>query len=631
MLRIMRDYATSWMIKFILGAIVLVFVFWGVGSFDSGDAAKVAVVNKRVITVEEYREAYNNLVEQMRRNFGDNLDDDMLKALNVRRQALNSLIDEALLVQEAEALDFRVTDEELASAIRSIEAFQQAGVFDNRLYQNILSRLRMTPEQFEIAQRKAMLSGKVRDFVTRTVQVSEAELLSWYRWQNAQVDLAFVRFAPAAYSAVTVSEEDVKRRFEKNPERYKTEKMVKVRYLKIAPEDFLSQVDVVPEDLKQFYEENLEEFHQPKTVEARHILFKAAQEADEQTVQEKRQKALDVLEMAKAGEDFAELAERYSEGPSRNQGGDLGTFSRQEMVASFSDKAFSMAAGEVAGPVRTRFGWHLIKVEKVNEATTETFEEAAEKIRKKLALAEARNLAYDTAGEVYDVSFEGDDLLQAAEERGLSVKTTDFFTRTGPDLDIENRVEFARTAFALAPMVVSEIKEFGDGYYLLQAVESKPARVPEYDAVAGQVRADLIAEKQKEAARAGAEAFLQALEKDGAAMAEKSAAEGKTPKTTGFFKRNEQIPQIGYAPEIAQAVFLLTEDAPLVPEVLEANNVYYVIRLQARKEPAPAGFEAEKDDIAQGLLQQKRQQAFQEWLADVKARSVIKIEEGFIE
>ena len=631
MLRIMRDYAGSWMIKFILGAIVLVFVFWGVGSFDSGNAAKVAVVNDRVITVEEYREAYNNLVEQMRRNFGDNLDDDMLKALNVRRQALDRLIDETLLLQEAEDLDFRVTDEELASAIRNIEAFQQAGVFDSRLYQNILGRLRMTPEQFEIAQKRAMLSAKVRDFVTRTVQVSDAELSSWYRWQNAQVDLAFVRFAPAAYSSVTVSEEEVKRRFEENPEAYKTEKMVKVRYLKIAPEDFLSQVSVPPEELKKYYEENPEEFHQPKTVEARHILFKVSQEADEQTVEEKRKKAVEVLKMAKAGEDFAELAKRYSEGPSRSQGGYLGTFSRQEMVAPFSEKAFSMSAGEVDGPVRTRFGWHLIKVEKVNEASKETFEEAREKIRKKLALAEARNLAYDAAGEVYDVSFEGDDLLQAAEERGLSLKTTDFFTRTGPDIDIENRVEFARASFALAPMVISEIKEFKDGYYLLQVVESKPAQVPEYDAVAEEVRADLIAEKQKEMARTDAEAFLQALKKDGATMAGKSAAEGKTLRTTGFFKRNEQIPQIGYTPEIAQAVFLLTEDAPLVPEVLEANNVHYVIRLQSRKEPSPEGLEAQKDDIARRLLQQKRQEAFQQWLSDVKARSKIEIEESFIE
>ena len=116
MLRLMRDYATSWMIKFILGAIVLVFVFWGVGSFDSGSAGKVAVVNDHVITIEEYRDAYNNLVDRMRSTFGGSLDEDMIKALGVRRQALDQLINEALLVQQAQALDFRVTDEEIGRA-----------------------------------------------------------------------------------------------------------------------------------------------------------------------------------------------------------------------------------------------------------------------------------------------------------------------------------------------------------------------------------------------------------------------------------------------------------------------------------------------------------------------------------
>jgi parvulin-like peptidyl-prolyl isomerase len=114
-------------------------------------------------------------------------------------------------------------------------------------------------------------------------------------------------------------------------------------------------------------------------------------------------------------------------------------------------------------------------------------------------------------------------------------------------------------------------------------------------------------------------------------MADKSGAEGKNLQTTGFFKRTEQIPQIGYAPEIARAAFLLTEDAPLAPEVLSANNVHYVIRLHARREPASEGFETQKDEIAQGLLQQKRQKAFQQWLANAKARSEIKIEKGFIE
>ncbi len=631
MLRLMRDYATSWMIKFILGAIVLVFIFWGVGSFDAGNAGKVAVVNDHVITVEEYREAYNNLVERMRASFGDSLNDDMLKALNVRRQALDQLINEALLVQQAESLGFRVTDDELASAIRNIPAFQRAGVFDARLYQNVLGRYRMSPEEFEMAQRRAMLSDKVRTLVTDTVQVSDDESLTWYKWQNAEVSLDFVHFSPAFYKDVKASDEEVKDRFDKNPEAYKTQEEVKVRYIRFAPEDYVGAVKVTPEQVRQYYDANPEEFSKPKTVEARHILFKLDPNADEKTVEAKRQEALEVLKMAQAGKDFAELARQFSEGPSAKQGGYLGTFKKEDMVAPFSEKAFSMSAGEVAGPVRTRFGWHLIKVEKVNEASRKPFEEVKDQIREKIALTEARTLAFDEAGAVYDVSFEGDDLVKAAKERDLQLKTTGFFTRSGPPEDVQNRVEFAKAAFDLRPMEISDIKEFSDGYYLLQVLEKKPSEIPEFEAVADEVRADVIRDKKDQMAEADAKAFLEAVRSGSESMEQMGRAEGRPMQSTGFFKRGQQIPQIGYAQEISGAAFLLTKDAPFAEAPLSGPIGYYVIRLRERREPAADGFKDQKAAIEQNLRRQKEQRAFGEWLERVKAESEITIEQDFVE
>ncbi|MGD8368337.1 MAG: SurA N-terminal domain-containing protein [Desulfobacterales bacterium] len=631
MLRLMRDYATSWMIKFILGAIVLVFIFWGVGSFDAGKAGKVAVVNDRVITAEEYREAYDNLVERMRASFGGSLNEDMLKALNVRKQALDQLINETLLVQEAETLGFRVTDDELASAIRNIPAFQRAGVFDNRLYQNVLGRYRMSPEEFETSQRSAMLAEKVRTFVTGTVQVSDDEALTWYKWQNAEVSLDFVHFSPAAYKDVKASEEEVKSRFDKKPEAYKTQEEVKVRYIRFAPEDYLSSVNVTPEQVRQYYDANPEEFTSPKTVEARHILFKLDPNADQETVEAKRQKAMEVLKMAQSGKDFAELARQFSEGPSAQQGGYLGAFKKEDMVAPFSEKAFSMKPGEVAGPVRTRFGWHLIKVEKVNEAAKKTLEEASDQIRREIALSDARTLAYDQAGAVYDVSFEGDDLVKAAQERDLHLITTGFFTRSGPKEGVQNRAEFAKAAFDLNPMEISDVKEFSDGYYLLQVLDKKPSKIPEFEAVADEVRADVIRDKKNQKAEEDAKAFLEAVRSDPESMGKKALAAGRPMQSTGFFKRNGQIPQIGYAQEISSAAFLLTQKSPFAEQPLNGPIGYYVIRLQERREPTIDGFKEQKPAIEQTLRRQKEQRAFAEWLEWVKAKSEISIEQDFVE
>jgi peptidyl-prolyl cis-trans isomerase D len=127
----------------------------------------------------------------------------------------------------------------------------------------------------------------------------------------------------------------------------------------------------------------------------------------------KNNKSLSILEKAREGEDFAELAGRYSEDPSREQGGQLGVFGRGSMVKPFEDAAFSMKAGEISDPVRTQFGWHIIKVENVNEAKTLTLEEAREQIKNSLKETRSKALAYDDAEAVYQVSFEGDDLVKA--------------------------------------------------------------------------------------------------------------------------------------------------------------------------------------------------------------------------
>ncbi|MCJ7615950.1 MAG: SurA N-terminal domain-containing protein, partial [Desulfobacterales bacterium] len=127
MLRFLRQSATSWLIKIILGAIVVVFVFWGVGSFRSQRKDRVALVNGETITSEEYRGAYNNIIEQLRQRLGNNLNDDMIKMLNVKSQALDMLIDKKLMLQEATKFNLRVADNEIAAAIRQIEAFQTDG------------------------------------------------------------------------------------------------------------------------------------------------------------------------------------------------------------------------------------------------------------------------------------------------------------------------------------------------------------------------------------------------------------------------------------------------------------------------------------------------------------------------
>ena len=630
MLRLMRKQAGSWVIKILLGAIVIVFVFWGVGSFRAERGGRVALVNGDQITLDEYREAYNNLIEQLKRRFGNNLDEDMRKQLQVKRQALNQLIDNKLLVQESKRLKFRVSEKELADAISNFTAFQRAGMFDNRLYRNVLDRLRMTPETFEAAQKNAMMIDKLRTLITSSAKISDQEALEWYNWVNASVNIDYVLFDPNRYKDIHPSDEEIKTFFENHKEKYKTDAMVKVRYLNFNPDEFRSKVASSDEEVREYYDENLETFKIPKTVEARHILLKINQDADPETVKKTKDRALNILKLAKEGKDFAKLAKQYSEGPTRDNGGYLGKFEKKAMVKPFADMAFSLKVGEISEPVRTRFGWHLIKVEKVNEASITSFDDAKKNIRKKLIDDLAKSLAYDEAEAVSDDAFYGEDLINAAKERNMKIITTDFFSSKGPIEGINNPSKFASVAFNLTDKEISNVQEFENGYYILQLVDKIQPKIPAFDKVKEKVSLELIKEKQDEKATSDSETFLAAL-KSGKTMVTESKQFNLTPKTTGFFKRNGSIPEIGFERDITEVAFQLTDKKQLPENALKGSKGYYVIQFKDRKISEPENINKEKEEIKNRLLEQKKSSIFGALLAQVKSRSEITIKEGFLD
>ena len=629
MLSLMRKHATSWLIKIILAAIVIVFVLWGVGSWTSQRSGRVATVNGEMITADDYRVAYKRLIEQVRQSFGNNLNDELIKTLQLDKQTLNQLIDNILMRQAASELDLRVSDEELSRSIRSISAFQTAGVFDPRRYQGVLDRNDSTPEAFEISQRDALLMDRLNNLIAGSVKVSDQEAMAWYMWNDAMVNLDFFLLETDRYTEIAVTAEEAQKYFESRKESYKTEPALKVRYIKFEPKTWASQVDIADDELQEYYDEHPNEFQNPKTVEARHILIEVDQDAGPEKVAEAKKRIEDILQKARAEQDFAELAKQYSEGPSKDKGGYLGTFKREAMVKPFADKAFSMKSGEISDPVRTRFGWHLIKVEKVNEAATTPLTDAKDDIRKKLADERAKLLAYDAAESVFDAAFEGRPLAEIAADQKLAVNTTDFFTRQGPSKGVQDKAGFAKIAFDLPEKQVSEIQDLGDGYYLLEIAEKQAARIPELAEVEEKVKTDLIKEKKNEKAKTDAEALLSAL-KDGAAIETAGKEFDLTPKSTGFFKRNGTIPNIGFEPDLSRIAFELSDKRSLPQEVIQGGKGFYVIKFKQRKTPSMEEFEKEKANIIETLLQQKRSGTLRAWLEQKKNSSEIVIEEGFL-
>ena len=629
MLTQMRKNVGSWIIKLLLGGIVIVFIFWGVGPDQKNPNEAVATVDGKPIGYMEFSRAYQNLRENVRRQFGENFNEEMIKALNLKEQAVNQLVDRRIILNAAGKMGFKVTDEELALSISAIPAFQSGNGFNAQAYQQVLSRLGLTPEAFEASQREDLLIQKVNDFIARTVNVSDEEAGAWYQWQNTAVDIEYLRVDPTRYTDIEVSEEDRQTFFEANKDNYKSAPQIKVRYVVFRPVDYKSRVRVEDDEVNTYYEENQAEFYSPETVEARHILIQVDKDADEKTVEVARLRAAEIYARLLKGEDFAELAKQLSEGPSKEQGGYLGTFGRGRMVKPFEDKAFSLQAGEISEPTRTDFGWHIIKVEKHNAAATQTLEASRNKIRGLLSDKKTRALALEDAESAYDMSYGGDDLLAAAEQFGVGVTTTDAMARNDVVPGVANSGKFMEIGFSLDAMGVSDVQDLGDGFYIIQTLEKLPAQIPAFEDVQARVQQDLKVEKQWTLAEADAREMLQAVREE-TTLVEVGQPKDLAPQTTGYFKRGEAVPGIGFNPSLTAAAFKLSPDS-LFPETpVRGENEVFVFRFVDRQIPAASSDDAELDAIKKQLQQRKQREIYGNWMAEARSQTEIEIDQSLL-
>ena len=193
MLDFLRQRAGSWMVKALLGAIIVVFTFWGVGTFRTRQADILAKVNGEVITFTAYRSLYAQRLEQLQRMFRGQLNDELLRQLNVPQQVFEELVRRVLISQTAEKLGLSVSPDELRLAISQLPSFQTNGRFDPQRYRFILRQLRLSPREFEDQVRAQLLEAKVRHLFTAPIRATENEVRERYQFLNETLVLAYLK------------------------------------------------------------------------------------------------------------------------------------------------------------------------------------------------------------------------------------------------------------------------------------------------------------------------------------------------------------------------------------------------------------------------------------------------------
>jgi peptidyl-prolyl cis-trans isomerase D len=624
-LSIMRRHAKSWLIKFLIGVIAVVFIFYFGYSFRATRGLKIAYVNGELISEMEYQKAYQDLIEATRRRFEGRLNDDLIKALNLKQRALEVLIYQKLISQEAKKLGLDVTESESQKAIMSYPAFQIDGSFDIRRYQALLSQNRMKPEDFEASIALELLDAKLKQFLFSFLEVPDEAVFEYYSHDNERLKIAFVQFKPDEFKkSVKFDKASLEKYFEKNKEHYRIPEQIKLTFIEIDPERFRGNVNIAEKEVEAYYAYNPDRFVEPRQVKARHILFELKPGADKAKEEEVRKAAEAVLKEARQGKDFAELAKKYSQGPTSSEGGDLGYFSEGQMEKPFEQAAFNLKKGEISDLVRTRFGYHIIKVEDIKEKRAKPLEEVREQIVEILLKNVSAELAHEKGLSLMDQMPYEVDLRKYAAQHELETRDTGYFSSGEPIPGVGKSEAEGRSLFSLDINKTSELFELNGKFYIFQLVDKKPSRLPELKEVEEKVKEDFIDDLAAKEAKAAAQGYLEELRK-GKPWDELAKEKHITPEESGYFTRNEPIPKIGYEAGLIETAFGLNKDKRYPDSVFENQQGAYVIRWEEKKGIDRKEYEKEKEQYRFSLMMERHKRAYQNWIRDLKKNAEIEI------
>ncbi|MEW6377545.1 MAG: SurA N-terminal domain-containing protein [Thermodesulfobacteriota bacterium] len=633
MLRILREHASSWMLRGILILVAVTFVSWGGYSLiREKKETYVAKVDGVVIDIKEYSESFQGVIKQYRDALGPSFSEKMIEELRLRERVLDDLISRVLILQEGKRLGFTIGNEELRMAIESIPAFQVNGQFDQRNYERFLRINRMSAEEFERMQRESLLLSKMVNLIKLNGgKISEEELLEIYLFENEKINLNFFKIAPEAFRGqVTVNEVEVKDYYQKQQEEFRVPAFVQIQYLVFRPSDFEGKVQVSSDDIKRIYDSRKDRFKVPKQVRAREILIKVGPQDSPDKVEERRKKAEDILEKARKTKDFGSLAKQYSESNTAPKGGDMGWVQRGTLDESIETTLFSMKAGEVGSVMRGTAGFSIFKIEEVKEERQKSLEEVKDQILQALKKEKAKAEASRKADDAFYSLFRSRDLEKFAREKDVPIKTTGFFKEGDEIPEIGKDPSFYSTAFSLKVGEISPVVNIPPNFYLLKLVDKRDSSIPPLEEVKEEVKQKVAGVKAEEKARQVAEDLLCQIQK-GKAIKEISQARGFQVEETGLFIRTGGvIPKIGPAGESMGMLSSLTEKKPIPKEVLRTKDGYFVVKLLALEPADRSKFASVKKNLEKRMVYQKQEEFYQNWLNQLRTKAKIYINKDML-
>lgn len=455
MLQAIRDKSSGPIAYAIVGLIALVFSVWGIGSYFTGSAnPAVATVAGTDITQYQLQRAYNQRYQRLQQLLGDNFDPQTIDTQGFRRNVLQGLIQDTLLTAYAQDQGYRITDAQLLGAITADSRFAVDGQFSAERYHTMLSQAGIGAAGFEAGLRHDLATRQVRATILDTAFATSRDIARTYRLVHQEREMAALLFDPSAYTdQVEIGADEVQAWYQAHPQAFMRPERVKLKYVVLDRDELEAAQAPDPAVLKTLYEQEKEaRFQTSERRRARQLLIQV--DADT-TAEQARQKIQKIAEKIKKPDvSFADVARKSSDDEATaDKGGQMDWVARGTLVEPLDNALFALAPGEVSAPVKTEFGWHLLKLEEIQPGKTKPIDDP-EVQAELLALYQdkARDERFRKMRKQLDsLSFEAPTSLDLISQKlGLAVQTSDWITKKGSSKGFGSNPAVAKAAFSPA-------------------------------------------------------------------------------------------------------------------------------------------------------------------------------------
>ena len=607
----------------IISFVGTIFLVWGVGG--KADKTDYALkINGQEISMNEYENTLTNMDNTFKQLFGNQYNK-FIKTIDIKEKVKDEIINRTLLYQESLEKKIPISDIEVIEEIKNIPSFKTNGLFDEEKYHQILKVNRLSPAAFEESIKRDLLINKLQYLIQHSVQVKKQEVEKEFTYQNSEAKISYLKISPERFkNNVAIDNNSIEEYYNNNKKRYEIPKQIKVKYVTFDPKDVEKDIKVSDEDIQNYYIRNSLKYYEPEKIKVRHILVAVKDWENKTDVSNALEKINSIIKKLKNNEDFATLAEEYSDDKnSAKNGGLIGFIKRGDVVPEFEKAAFTLKEGETSDIVKTQFGYHIIKVEEKIPAKIPPLEEIKEHIKKEIFELKKNTLFKEHLLSFYrDVLNEGNiTAYQQKKPNAVKVFETDFFTKNDTQIPINLTQEIKDALFNMEQSEVSKIYYINGHAYIFEITDILDAHMPAFDKIKNRVINDYIEDKSKEIAINRLSKELSQTN-DLTTIAKQYNA---NILTTNYFKRTEPIKEIGSNTELQNLIFR-NNDSKLIKKVFDINNYLYIIRVEDVRLPDINNItENEQENIRRYIYNVKSKEALNEYLRNLRLNANIKI------